>query len=245
MRRPRLALWAVLAWLAIWQMVAMALDSELLLPAPLTVIARTAELVLTAPFWQRVTFSLARIFAGFALGAATGIAAAALAVRFRRAEEFFAPAIAVMKSVPVASITVLTLVWLRAANLAVFVVMLVATPVMYENVAAGLRAQDTRLVEMATLFHIPALRRVRLIALPALTLKDVSSDDLQRRIDAVVEPAVKAVQGAAEGVGALGGLLGDGAKEVGTGAKDALDDGAKAVGNLLEGLLGTPKKKGE
>lgn len=83
------------------------------------------------------------------------------------------------------------------------------------------------------------------IALPALTLKDVSSDDLQRRIDAVVEPAVKAVQGAAEGVGALGGLLGDGAKEVGTDAKDALDDGAKAVGNLLEGLLGTPKKKGE
>lgn len=146
----------------------MALDSELLLPAPLTVIARTAELALTAAFWQRVAFSLARIFVGFALGSALGIAAAALAVRFRRAEEFFAPAIAVMKSVPVASITVLTLVWLRAANLAVFVVMLVATPVMYENVAAGLRAQDARLAEMATLFRIPALRRMRLIALPAL-----------------------------------------------------------------------------
>lgn len=168
MRRPRLALWAILAWLVIWQVTAMALDSELLLPAPLTVIARTAELALTAPFWQRVTFSLARIFAGFALGTTVGIAAAALAVRFRRAEEFFAPAITVMKSVPVASITVLALVWLRAANLAVFVVMLVATPVMYENVAAGLRAQDTRLVEMATLFRIPTLRRVRLIVLPAL-----------------------------------------------------------------------------
>lgn len=81
------------------------------------------------------------------------------------------------------------------------------------------------------------------ITLPAVTLEDISSDDLQRRIDAVVQPAVKTVQGAADGIGAIGELLGDGAENVGTGAKDALDGGAKAVGNLLEGLLGSPKDK--
>lgn len=81
------------------------------------------------------------------------------------------------------------------------------------------------------------------ITLPAVTLEDISSDDLQRRIDAVVQPAVKTVQGAADGIGAIGELLGDGAENVGTDAKDALDDGAKAVGNLLEGLLGSPKDK--
>ncbi len=81
------------------------------------------------------------------------------------------------------------------------------------------------------------------ITLPAVTLEDISSDDLQRRIDAVVQPAVKTVQGAADGIGAIGELLGDGAENVGTDAKDALDGGAKAVGNLLEGLLGSPKDK--
>lgn len=167
-RRPRLALWAVIAWLAIWQGASMLLDSELLLPSPVAVCLRTAELAATAPFWGRVLFSWLRVFAGFALGAVLGTLGAALAVRWPRAEEFLAPAVAVMKSVPVASITVLALVWLRASNLAVFVVLLVALPIMYENVSAGLRAQDPRLTEMARLFRIPGVRAFRLVTLPSL-----------------------------------------------------------------------------
>lgn len=167
-RRPRLALWAVFAWLVIWQGAAMLLDSELLLPSPGDVCLRAGELAVTAPFWRRVAFSWLRVFAGFALGAVLGAGGAALAVRSPRAEEFLAPVIAVMKSVPVASITVLALVWLRASNLAVFVVLLVALPIMYENVAAGLRAQDPRLVEMARVFRIPGMRAFRLVTLPSL-----------------------------------------------------------------------------
>ena len=87
------------------------------------------------------------------------------------------------------------------------------------------------------------------VALPALTLRDIDSDDLKTRIDAIVQPVVKTVHGAAEGIGALGAALGDGAKDLGTdakdlgaGAKDALDEGAKAVGGLLDGLFGGSKK---
>ena len=87
------------------------------------------------------------------------------------------------------------------------------------------------------------------VALPALTLRDIDSDDLKTRIDAIVQPVVKTVHGAAEGIGALGTALGDGAKDLGTdakdlgaGAKDALDEGAKAVGGLLDGLFGGSKK---
>ena len=39
-------------------------------------------------------------------------------------------------------------------------------PVMYTNVLSGIRARDDSLLEMARVFKIPALRRIRCIDLP-------------------------------------------------------------------------------
>lgn len=168
-QRPRrLAPWAIAAWLAVWQLASMALGSALLLPGPLDVCARLVALVPTAAFWQRVCFSLARIAVGFALGAITGVLGAFAAARWRRADELLAPFIALARSVPVASITVLALIWLRAANLAVLVVLLVVLPLVYENVLNGLRATDRALDDMAVLFALPAMRRMRFLVLPQL-----------------------------------------------------------------------------
>ncbi len=162
------ASWAIIVWLVAWQLGSMALGSDLLLPGPLTVLIRTGELLPQPAFWARVGFSLARVLAGFALGAALGMAGAAAAARWHAAEELLAPPMALAKSVPVASITVLALIWLRAANLAVLVVLLVVLPVVYENALQGLRATDARLSEAAQLLHLRPLRRLRFITMPTL-----------------------------------------------------------------------------
>ena len=168
-QRPRrLAPWAIAAWLVVWQLASMALGSALLLPGPLDVCARLLSLVPTVTFWQRVCFSLARIAAGFTLGALAGVLGAFAAARWRRADELLAPFITLAQSVPVASITVLALIWLRAANLAVLVVLLVVLPLVYENVLNGLRATDRALDDMATLFALPATRRARFLVMPQL-----------------------------------------------------------------------------
>lgn len=164
----RLAPWAIAVWLVVWQLASMALDSALLLPGPLDVCARLAALVPTTAFWQRVCFSLARIAAGFALGALAGVLGALAAARWRRVDELLAPFMTLAQSVPVASITVLALIWLRAANLAVLVVLLVVLPLVYENALNGLRATDRALDDMAALFALPATRRARFLVLPQL-----------------------------------------------------------------------------
>lgn len=163
------ASWAIVVWLVVWQLGSMALGSDLLLPGPFTVLMRTGELAPQPAFWARVGFSLARILAGFVLGAALGMVGAAAAARWRVAEELLAPPMALAKSVPVASITVLALIWLRAANLAILVVLLVVLPVVYENTLQGLRATDPRLNEVARLLHLRPLRRLRFFVMPALT----------------------------------------------------------------------------
>ncbi|OUP07176.1 hypothetical protein B5F33_09170 [Collinsella sp. An2] len=169
-KRPTrgLSLWAIATWLVLWQLAALALDSELLLPGPLSVLSRLAMAALQPSFWGRLGFSLIRVVAGFAGGMAIASLGASLAVRRPHIEAFLAPPIALAKSVPVAAITVLALVWLRASELSVLVVMLVVTPLVYEALLAGLRARDPHLDELARVFHLARWRRARYITLPQL-----------------------------------------------------------------------------
>lgn len=146
----------------------MALASPILLPSPIATALRLVELLPDPAFWARIAFSLARIVGGFALGAVFGALGALASVRWRAIEELLAPVMALAKSVPVASITVLALIWLRASNLAILVVLLVVLPLVYENTVQGLRATSRSLDEVADLFHLQSFRRLRFFVMPQL-----------------------------------------------------------------------------
>ena len=54
-------LWAVLAWLLIWQLAAMAMGMEIFFVSPVAVLVRLFQLVQTLDFWAAVVYSLLRI----------------------------------------------------------------------------------------------------------------------------------------------------------------------------------------
>lgn len=158
--------WAVLVWLAVWQLGAMAIDQKIILVSPLEVLARLVELLPMLGFWQTIAYSLVRITLGFLLGVAAGTVFAALSARFRRVEEFLAPALLAIRSIPVASFIILALILFSSRNLAVLISFLIVLPIVYSNVLSGIRAADRDLLEMAQVFRIPAARRLRYVYLP-------------------------------------------------------------------------------
>ena len=164
-----LAPWAAIAWLAIWQAAAWALGSDLLLPGPPGVALRLVEDAATTTFWQRIAFTILRIGGGAVAGWLIGTLAAVAATRSVRARELIEVPMILARSVPVASITVLALIWLSARNLSVFVVALVVTPIVYENIAGALNARNAALAEMARVFRVRPWRRFRLVDLPQLS----------------------------------------------------------------------------
>lgn len=170
MRRTssHIAPWAIAVWLVLWQVAAVALASPILLPSPIATALRLVELLPDSAFWARIAFSLVRIAGGFVLGAVFGAVGALASARWRAVEELLSPIMALAKSVPVASITVLALIWLRASNLAVLVVLLVVLPLVFENTLQGLRSTSRSLDEVASLFHLPSLRHLRFFVMPQL-----------------------------------------------------------------------------
>ena len=166
--RRTIRAWAVIFWLFLWQAGAMVINQRIILVSPLRVLARLAELAPTPEFWGAIGYSLVRITAGFLLGVAAGTLLAALSARFRRVEELLAPALLAIKSIPVASFIILALILFSSRNLAVLISFLVVFPILYVNTLAGLQSADIRLLEMARVFRVRPLRRVRFIYLPAL-----------------------------------------------------------------------------
>ena len=167
-RHARIAPAAVLAWLVLWQVAALVIDSELLLPGPIAVASRLAGDVLSVAFWMRVGFSTLRIAGGVLIGWVIGIASAMASAKSAVVQSFLEVPLSLARSVPVASFTVLALIWLRASNLAVLVVALVVTPTVHENLLQALVSRDRALDEMATVLRVPRLKRLRLVDLPQL-----------------------------------------------------------------------------
>ena len=133
-------------WLVLWQLVCVLVDMELLVVSPLTVLRRLTELGRTASFWQYAFYSLGRIIAGFALGSVVGTLLAIGCSMWGFARAFFAPAITVIKSTPVASFIILALVWLTGQYVPVFIAFLMVLPVVYANVSQGIAEVDGKLL---------------------------------------------------------------------------------------------------
>ena len=155
-------------WLGVWQLLSLRVGNGLLLPGPAAVLLRLGQLALTAPFWKATAFSLLRVVAGSLLAVVLGVLLAVLCCRWKVADALFAPFVTVIKSTPVASFIVLLLLFLGRDLLPVVIVVLMALPVIWGNVCAGIRNTDPLLLRTAKVFGFSRGRTLRRVYLPSV-----------------------------------------------------------------------------
>jgi NitT/TauT family transport system permease protein len=159
---------ALLFWGLLWQLASYGVGQELVLPAPLGVLQKLSELIITWPFWLAAGQSLLNVFAGFAVGVAAGTLLAFFTAFVGAAETLLAPAIRVVRATPVASFIILALLWLGKARVPAFSSALMVTPVIWQAVFAALRDTDINLLEMGRIFRFSRLKTLKLIYIPSI-----------------------------------------------------------------------------
>ena len=164
-KKRKIRFWAVAFWLLVWQVASMAIGQEILLVSPVAVLQRLGELIWKKEFWASVGFSLSRIAGGFLLGMGFGVLLGGISAGFDRIKELFAPLVLTMKSIPVASFVILALIWIPSENLSVFISFFMVFPVVYTNVQQGMERVNQNLLEMAQVFQVTGIRRIRYIYL--------------------------------------------------------------------------------
>lgn len=150
---------AVAFWLLVWEILALKLNSDIILVSPINAAKRLFELVTVSDFWRSVLFSAGRVLLGFILGLTAGTVLALVSAKVKFVKALFSPLISAMKSIPVASFTILALIWIGSKNLSVLVSFLICVPIVCSNMLEGMEQLDPKLSEMAKVFQIPPWRR--------------------------------------------------------------------------------------
>lgn len=152
----------------IWHILALAADNPILLATPAQTAWRMLALFGGGSFYAAVGRSLLRIAMGFFAGMAAALLLASGSRRFSLIEEFLSPLMALAKAVPVASFVVVLLIWWGAEALSAVICFLVVLPNIYINILEGLKSTDSKMLEMARVFRLPARSLFFYIYRPAL-----------------------------------------------------------------------------
>ncbi|MBO4766066.1 MAG: ATP-binding cassette domain-containing protein [Lachnospiraceae bacterium] len=166
LKKPAYLLISIAAWILLWQYAADRLDQSVLLPRPGRVLKAFAELVKSERFGTILRSSLLHIATGFAAALVIGCLLAVLCRFSDLAAAIMIPPMKLVKTVPVVSFIILLLLWVKPERISVVISFLIVLPVVYENVSRGVRETPESMVDMARIFRVPLLRRLRFLYLP-------------------------------------------------------------------------------
>jgi len=161
---------AVLFWLVVWQIAATVVNRGLLIPIP-TPVSTAAALgqIMTDPVSLAAAgLSVIRILAGFLCALVLGTLLAALCVRFEALHVLTAPLLQLIRTIPVASFTILLYLWVSRGRIPSTISFFTVLPIIWANVESGLRSVDRELLEMARVFGMPGGRILKEILLPGI-----------------------------------------------------------------------------
>lgn len=159
---------AAVTWIALWQLCCVRINKPLLLPSPGMVLKTLCSLSQTPLFWTTVAASLGKVLLAFLLAVIVGCLCAALAAAVPAIRSFLHPPISIIRATPVASFTILALVWIPSKWLPVFISFLMVLPMIYENVYKGICSTDRQLLEMAQVYRLSLWKKLRFLYFPAV-----------------------------------------------------------------------------
>jgi len=159
---------AFLLLFIVWKVLSVLMDSVIILPSPEQTISEAFRLMRTANFWHALAATLVRGFTGFALSFILGLVIGFPAGKYALFMQFIKPYILIIRSTPVLAIILIALIWFPADGVPVFVTVLMAFPVILQNVATGIQGTDIKLIEMAKVYRVGRRRLLFNLYLPSL-----------------------------------------------------------------------------
>lgn len=155
-------------WIVVWHILSLVISHEVLLASPVNVVRKLFELVHYSYFWTSIGHSLFNVFFGFCIAIFVGTSLACLTTSSKALKTFLDPILLLIKAIPVASFTVLALLWIKSYRMSMFIVFFMVLPIIYFNVVGGIESTDKKLLEMAQIFKVRKFKKFRQIYVPSV-----------------------------------------------------------------------------
>ena len=162
------AIGAIAFWVAVWFIIAKAVDLDLIIPSPLSVVKALWQLVRTVSFWISTATSLMRVIVGILISFAIGSVIAYLCWRSKTINTLLSPILSIIKATPVASFIIIAWIWFDTAQLPIFIASLIVIPIITANLTQGFSSIDKDLVEVANVYQLPFSKKLLRLYIPSV-----------------------------------------------------------------------------
>lgn len=159
---------AMFIWLGIWQILSIRVNRRIFLPSPNEVGKALIQIGKTREFYAAAGNSLVHVLSGFLLAVAAGSLLAVVSYQSRWLRALIQVPIKLIQATPVASFTILALVWISSRHLSILVSFLMVLPTITINVERGLLEAKKELLEIAQVYQMSLVRKIRYIYLPSV-----------------------------------------------------------------------------
>ncbi|MDS9469721.1 ABC transporter permease subunit [Paracoccus sp. MBLB3053] len=167
MSRIEKSAWSVLALLLLIPLWYLAAAQATFIESPGTVLKALPHFLSSADTWSNIGITLARVLGGLALGIAAGFVAAFIMARSAFLGEVLGYYVTAALRTPSAIAAILALAIFKGSEAGyVLVVAFITFPYMAVGMRDGLKSADRELDEMAQIYHLGLLAKVRHIWVP-------------------------------------------------------------------------------
>ena len=154
--------------LVVWELIALIVNDSYFFPDVIATGSALARLITSVKFFATVLISLLRVTLGLVLGISSGVVLATITHLIPFAHSIVHPLISVMKATPIATIILILWFAFSDTSLAVFVVFLMVTPIVWQNVYDGYKSISRDMTEVCEVFEFGYLKRLRYLVFPTV-----------------------------------------------------------------------------
>ena len=160
---------AIFFILIIWQIIAMSLDNNILIPSPIETISSVFTLLCKTSTWQSIAVTLLRVTRGLCISLVLSLVLLFLYEADHRTEKLFSPVVTLISSIPNISYMILAIIWLGSEGSVSVVTMMVLFPVTFQGLFSTVLDEEGSLKDVQFLYKESFIFRVKYHLLPMLS----------------------------------------------------------------------------
>lgn len=161
-------IFALIVILSIWEITALIVNDSFFMPDVIETFKSLVNILTSGTFFKVISIAFYRVFSGLVIGIIAGVVLATLCYKFDILNTILSPIISIMKSTPVACIIVLLWIRLNYTEIAIFVVVLMVLPIVWQNVFDGFKAINSSLIEVTRVFEFTNIQKLKVLIIPSI-----------------------------------------------------------------------------
>ena len=159
---------AILLWIGVWQVLAMAIGEKIIIVSPIEVLKEIFRSLGDKVFWINIGYSTLKVIGGFISGTIIGVLFAILANRYNLVRILLEPLFQSIKTVPVVSFIIILLFFIKNFYLPIIISTLIVLRITYFNVLNALINIDKKFLTIAHLYNFSYGKKLKYIFIPTV-----------------------------------------------------------------------------